>query len=171
MRRLFMRVYSSDEHYDADCSFAVICVTEELVARYKAHLEKIKALCAKDENGLSDGFAHASWWDYDCCFIKGGMAIEEAFGEEIQSQLYDGVHYVEPHTFAPVEFETVRMEGDKVVMDGSGVWWEATPKHSSITLSTDRINLADLFAIIDKPDLETPWDKNSSGSSSKDPTS
>lgn len=149
MKRLFLRVRSDNEDYDADCAFATVHVTEELCALVKRRFEQ-----AADMKAADDELAAISWWDTNAYYVEDVAAYDTLatlYGEKIRDQLYDHEEpWIEPHTFAPVEFECLRTEIDKMYIDEAAIWWEAVPKHSNVALTTIRMVVKYFLEILEE---------------------
>jgi hypothetical protein len=123
--------YSNNEHYNADCDYALISLTPELLRKLvpirRAFLEQ-KQIC-EDLNEW-----HVT--DYSATFIsrKAGVAL---LGEDAVNGIDDSVDpfpapFRLPQTEGDLEFDVTISED--VVITAAGFWWHAFPDRAGITV-------------------------------------
>lgn len=145
MKRIFVKTWSSSEHDNASCDFAIIEVTPELVALIK-HRQGITA--AIEAN--SQDFAHLAWWDHTASFIEAAASselLESVYGEKIRDEILEGEYWIEPATVTPHPFEPLSTEMDKMYMDNDKLWWKATPRHTDLYLETHALSIGTLLRV------------------------
>jgi hypothetical protein len=128
---------SNNEHFNADCDFAVITLTPDLL-KLLPKLQKIHA----DTKKKLKSFSSFELLDWGATFISRTVA-EELLGVAAFERL-DGNQEEEPFLVPPrPEYELHgETAADYLVVTGRGIWWRAHPKHSDITVESNQIDWA-----------------------------
>ena len=127
-------VNSDNEHYNADCDFALIDFSPELLRK----LARLKKAFLEQKKRFDDlGAWHLS--DNGVAFIsrKAAEALlgEEKF-EEMDSESGGGPYPVVNRDAVDLEkFDATN--SDEMVLTADGIWWRAFPKHSEISVGSD----------------------------------
>jgi hypothetical protein len=152
MKRLFLPVYSSSEVDNADCGYAIVTVTEALIETVYQRHENALYLKARD-NELHAGV----WYDTSAFYVddfKALETLEKLYGAKACDLiLSEGEPWVEPHSFAPVVFEALHTNTDKMYVDESSVWWGACPQHEIFTLNTGCIAVHRFLSLLSDVDV------------------
>jgi hypothetical protein len=127
---------SNNEHFNADCDFAVITLTPDLLKRLaplqKAHADMKKKL---------ETFSSFELLDWGASFISRRTAedlIGEAAFEQADDQVSNGDPFLIPHREG---YElNVEAHADYLVVTGRGIWWRAHPKHADITIESAQLD-------------------------------
>jgi hypothetical protein len=127
---------SNNEHFNADCDFAVVTLTPDLLKT----LAPLQAAHADMKTRLKS-FSSFELLDSEASFISRGTA-EELLGEAIFEQADDQVSNGDPFLIPPrpdYKLEAIEAHADYLVVTGRGIWWRAYPKHSDITIESTQI--------------------------------
>jgi hypothetical protein len=129
---------SNNEHFNADCDFAVVTMTPDLLKL----LPKLQKTFADVQKRLKDisSFELHGW---SASFIRRSTA-EELVGEAAFDQMEDQVSNGELFLVPPRPGYELNAEAhaDYLVVTGRGIWWGAHPKHSDITVESGQIDWA-----------------------------
>ena len=126
---------SNNEHFNADCDFAVITLTAELLALFPK-LQKTFAVTSK----RLKHFSSFELQDWSVSFISRTVA-EACLGEK-DFEALDGGGDGDPYPFSLPPDAELKAEAtsDYLVVTGRGIWWRAHPKHSDITVESGQID-------------------------------
>ena len=129
---------SNNEHFNADCDFAVVTMTPDLL-KTLAPLQKAHA----DMKKKLKSFSSFELLDWGASFISRKTA-EELIGEAAFEQADDQVSNGDPFLIPYREGQEMFAEAhaDYLVVTGRGIWWRAHPKHSDITVESTQIDWA-----------------------------
>jgi len=136
-RSYIVSANSNNEHFDADCNFAVITLSPallkniaELRGAYNDVLTRIK------------NFTSLEARDVTVAFIS-GISAENILGvpefermeratsnDEDPFPVKDGVAW---------PLDKIEAHSDYVHVDGRGIWWKTYPKHSDVIVETNQI--------------------------------
>ena len=131
---LALRCYSNYEGYDADCDFAVVDMTPELVTRLAKRQAMIKLL-----HELDDRAQYAEFWDYTPCAYSLTDDTQEVF-----EQIGDGDWCCPDDPLDLPATAIPRTECWLLVVSPTDFHWTFHPKHSGITMETATFKLEDL---------------------------
>jgi len=129
---------SNNEHFNADCDFAVVTLTPDLL-KLLPKLQKIWAATQKQVKSL----ALLEVTDWGASFIKRSTA-EELLGEKVFDEMesnYQEKPFLIPYR-ADYKLEAIEAHADYLVVTGRGVWWKAYPKHADISVESGQIDWA-----------------------------
>jgi hypothetical protein len=135
IHRYIVPANSNNEHFNADCDFAVIELTADLLKLLRK-LQKVWASTHKQVKSL----ATLDVTDFHVSFIKRSTAeklLEEKAFEAMESNYYDKPFLLPPQADPePI----VEAYSDYLVITGRGVWWKAYPKHADISVESGQID-------------------------------
>jgi hypothetical protein len=131
--KILLRCHSTDEHYDADCSYALVNLDPEGARRM---LDRIALLarCHAEDSKLFKLY----FWDRSPDFIADSEELEECLAEiERGERAFDEERFHLTDSFQPPEAE--RVECTQMIIVEDGVRWVTTPKHTYLHVTTATI--------------------------------
>ena len=131
--KLILKTHSDNEHYNADCDYAMVELTRPLAKLCMRRMALLKKIAKRDKQ------AYELWfWDYHCSFFT----YFELADEDPESSPFDVEEYMElPDSFEIPEDSIQTTECDQMVIGDGRVHWCVIPKHSNIYITTDNIPL------------------------------
>jgi hypothetical protein len=126
---------SNNEHFNADCDFAVVSLTPTLMKL----IPKLQKTHADMKKRLKD-FSSFEVADWGASFISRSTA-EELLGESAFDTMdrSDGKPFLIPPR-RDYQLTAIEANADYLVATGRGLWWRAHPKHSDIIVESDQID-------------------------------
>jgi hypothetical protein len=142
--KLILKTHSDNEHYNADCDYAMVELTASLAKLCLRRMVLLATAAKRDREAYE-----LSFWDYHCTFFKYFEIPDEIYGESP----FDVEEYLEvPDTFEVPEDAIQPTECDQMVVADGRVHWVVIPRHSSIYITTENIPL-ELIADVRKKAL------------------
>lgn len=136
VQRYLVQANSNDENFDADCHFAVVTLTPDLL-KLLFKLQRLWTATQKQAKNLS----LLEVVDSSVDFIRVGVA-EELLGE----QAFEAMEHnrgkpflIPPRPEYKFEAEAI---ADYLTVTGRGFWWKAYPKHTDVSVESDQIDWA-----------------------------
>jgi hypothetical protein len=130
--------HSSNEHYNADCDYAVVTLTsdflKQLHAIQMAHADMKKRL---------QNFSSFELFDFTAEFISHTTA-KELIGEANFDPVMGMVPTEEPVLLPLRSGYVLKVEAraDYLVVTGRGIWWSAYPKATDVRVESEQIDWA-----------------------------
>lgn len=125
---------SNNEHFNADCDFALVSFT----AQQLRSLGRLRRAFNKTKRRFKD---IGSWRvsDYSAAFLS-RREVEKLLGEDLFEQL-DSESGGDPFPVpegCKIDLENIDVTySDELVLSRDGVWWNAYPKHSEISVGSE----------------------------------
>lgn len=133
-KRFLVRANSNNEHFNADCDFALVTFSPELLRK----LGRMKKAFLTQQKRFKD---LVEWHSRDTSItFVSRKAAEELLGEEKFEEM-DSESGGDP--FPVVSDAAVDLEkfdaanSDALVLATDGFWWQAFPDHTEITVGSD----------------------------------
>jgi len=120
---------SSDENYDANCGCGLVEIDELYAAHLLVLMNTAKQLEAEDNNLL-----RISYFDYSVQYFD--LESTSAIEDEVIAGLYAGEIRELPEGVDIPEKLFQNIDVASVHVDGDDLFYEAIPKHTSITLTS-----------------------------------
>ena len=131
--KIVSQVFSTDPDYYADIACAVVDITPEVARKVLERRKAFLALKETDKEALCSEF-----WDNTPDFIKDdGVDADFDYPDEWREAK-------EEESFG----EPARVEGAKIIIYDDGCVWSASPKHTSIYVSTAKIAYSDIESFV-----------------------
>jgi len=147
-RRVWLKAYCSNEHYNADCDFAFVDLTPEYVDR----ILKYHAAFEKAQREFRD-LDQMDFWDPSAVFVSysalSGDELADEGGRTPADDLYDHEMAIDEESgwSKPIEVKEEhcqRTEIDQLVIRHDCVKWTAYPKHCDFVVDTASISIEEL---------------------------
>lgn len=125
---------SNNEHFNADCDFALVSFSTQQLRS----LGRLRTAFDKTRRRFKD---IGSWRvsDYSAAFLS-RREVEKLLGDELFEQLDSesgGDPFQVPDT-CKINLENIDVTySDELVLSSDGVWWNAYPKHSEISVGSE----------------------------------
>jgi len=125
---------SNNEHYDADCNYAVVYLTPEFLKKLFAWKKAFLANKAKypDVDAWQIGDTHATFVSSNAVQKVAEAAYDDLNSGDDPVILRDGESINLDHFEVTVS--------DEVHLLRDGFWWEGQPKHSGVVVSSDFVS-------------------------------
>ncbi len=149
--RLLLRTHSSDEHYNADCDFAIVEIDAALAHRIAERRRLFEEIKARDGE-----LAKLVFWDAAARYYANrGDELPEDF-QTMVDRTWDEDYVPIPDAdelpkalHAPGDDGLERRtECDQLVVYDTSFEWRCYPKHADITISTPCLSFDDLEKIM-----------------------
>jgi len=136
--RFLLETWSSFEGDKADCDFGYVDLTREYARELLARYEIFLSAKEKDE-----GVSSLSFWDRSVRYFRSADEVVGRFGEwEDRIAL--------PEDFVLPEDLEQNTRYDRVVAIDGKMFWEATPKHTNITIEARGIPVEEIRKIAEE---------------------
>lgn len=139
--RVFLRTFSTNEDYNADCDYAVVDLTPELAELGLSRIENLKRRRARDSKLFETAFEDASS-QYFSNFDAFDEILDPRSGHTVVDILWGGDPWIDPDHCGIPEYAFKATESDSMMVQLNGVYWEAFPKHGDVRIYTAAIPLS-----------------------------
>lgn len=135
--KLLLKAWSSDEDFNDDIEFVFVDITKELAQTILKRAKAFKELAQKD-----DKLVELCFFDSSPIFLTEEKLVAKGITEVKRERIEDSGQEETDKDFAYEDGEAVEL--CRMLISEDYVIWEADPKYTNITISSDGIDLAEI---------------------------